>query len=166
MQITINLADIFCDGEEPCDLQEAIKAEVVRNITAMMSKNIHQQISHNVTRIMDEEIASAVKVHIPAIIDDILNVQYTPVDTYGSRGQQTTFRTELLKKIQSEMQYKPQQYESNENVFTKAIRNITKEQLAIAKTAFDKQVNAEFIAQVHAYAVAALAKKLGLDTKS
>ena len=165
MQITINLSDIFCDGEDPCDLQEAIKAEVVRNITTNLQKNIYRKLDAEISRVMDEEISSAVRVQIPGIIDDLINAEYTPVDAYGSKNKPTTFRNELLKKLQSEMQYKPQQYECDENSYTKTVRGIVKEQITQLKTAFDQLVNAQFIAEVHAYAVGALAKKLGVNIK-
>ena len=162
MQLNIDLSDLFCDDEEPCDLQDAVKREVVRNITATIKNNIHKKIDSEVSRVIDEEIAVAVKAQLPKIIDDIINVEYIPVDTYGSRREPTTFRNELLKKMQSEMQYKPQQYERDENSYTKTVRGIVKEQLTQFKATFDKQVNAEFIAEVHKYAISALSKKLGL----
>jgi hypothetical protein len=165
MQVTIDLSDLFCSEEEPCDLQAAVKQEVVRHITATLTKNLHLQVSQEVTRIMDEEIAIAVKEQLPAIISDLINAEYTPVDRYGSRSAPTTFRNELLKKLQEEMQYRPQTYETQENTFTRTIRGIVKEQITTFKQAFDKQVNTAFIAEVHDYAVTALAKKLGLPAK-
>jgi hypothetical protein len=165
MQITIDLSDIFCSEDDPCDLQEAIKQEVVRHITATLTKGLHLQVAEEVTRIMDEQIASAVSEQMPGIIDDIINAEYTQVDRYGSRGRTTTFRAELIKKVQEEMHYRPETYETKENTFTRSVRGIVKEQLATFKTEFDKKVDAAFIAEVHKYAIGALAHKLGIATK-
>jgi hypothetical protein len=165
MQITIDLSDIFCSEDDPCDLQEAIKQEVVRHITATLTKGLHLQVAEAVTRIMDEQIAATVSAQMPGIIDDIINVEYTPVDRYGHRERPTTFRAELIKKVQEEMQYRPETYETKENTFTRSVRGIVKEQLTAFKTDFDKKVNAAYVAEVHEYAIATLARKFGIEAK-
>jgi uncharacterized protein (DUF2267 family) len=164
MQITIDLSDIFCSENDPCDLQEAIKQEVVRHITATLTKGLHLQVSQEVTRIMDEEIAAAVKAQIPSILEELFDFEYTPIDRYGSRNKPTTFRNELIAKVNEEMVYKPQSYETQENIFTRAVRGIVKEQIDTFKKGFDKKVDAAFIAEVHTYAIKTLAKKLGVLT--
>jgi hypothetical protein len=60
------------------------------------------------------------------------------------------------------MQYQPQSYANNENIYTKTVRGIVKEQITQFKATFEQQLNAQFIADVHAYAIGALAKKLGV----
>ena len=161
MKIEIDLSDIFCGDESPCDLQEAIRQEVVDNLTAKIQLGIGKRVDEQISAVLNKEVAAAVALQMPAIIDDLINATYTPVSEWGERKAPTTLRSALVQSLNSQMVYKRAQYESDRNVFTKAVDSLVSENLKTFQAEFNKLVTADFTKAAMAHATAELKKKLG-----
>ena len=98
---------------------------------------------------------------MPAIIDDLINATYTPVSEWGERKAPTTLRSALVQSLNREMVYKRAPYESDRNIFTKAVDSLVSENLKSFQAEFNKLVTADFTKEALAHATAELKKKLG-----
>ena len=161
MKIEIDLSDIFCGDESPCDLQEAIRQEVVDNLTAKIQLGIGKRVDEQSSAVLDKEVAAAIALQMPDIIDDLINATYTPVTNWGERKAPTTLRSALVASLNSQMVYKHAQYESDRNIFTKAVDSLVSENLKTFQAEFNKLVTADFTKAALAHATAELKKKLG-----
>ena len=161
MKIEIDLSDIFCGDESPCDLQEAIRQEVVDNLTAKIQAGIGKRVDEQISAALDKEVTAAIALQMPAIIDDLINATYTPVTNWGERKAPTTLRSALVASLNSQMVYKRTQYEGERNVFTKAVDSLVSENLKTFQAEFNKLVTADFTKAAMAHATAELKKKLG-----
>ena len=160
MKIELDLTDIFCEGGEPCDLQEAIREHAVRQITQYLRDGIGKSIEQETARVLQEELQSAVRERMPALLDDLMNAEYTPVTGYGQRGDPTTFRQALVKEITSQLVYKPARYDSDKNAFTRAVDTTVEGKLKEFQALFNKTVDANFTRDALAFATAKLAERL------
>jgi len=164
MEIKVDLSEVF-DGEEPLSIEEAIKHEVIRSLTAKIKQGIEKQVQCEVSRVINEELAKAVQEQMPTIINDLLNAEYVMVSRYGDVQGMTTFRKELVKVITENMVYKKTQYASDRNAFTKAVDEVIAENVKTFQAEFNSLVTTEFAKESLAHAVAVLKKKLGIDVK-
>ena len=163
MKIEIDLSDLFCEGEEPCDLQEAIRKEVVDSLVKTMGKGIGAAVHEQTIVILNEELRKAVAEQMPAIIDDLLTAEYVAVDKWGQRSSEpTTFRAALVKEINTQMAYRKVQYDSDKNAFTRAVDEVLNENLRVFKAELKKQVDADYTREVMNAAAAALKVKMGI----
>ena len=164
MKIEIDLNDILGDSEYGVEtLQDSVKRQVVAALTAAVQKGIQAKVDAEVSRAIDESIAVNIKALTPKIFDDLMNAEYTPVDRWGdSRGKPTTFRKELVSKIQEEMVYKKADYDSQKTVFTRAVDSMVSEHLVQFKKEYQSTIDAEFTKQALAHATSALQQKLGI----
>ena len=164
MKIEIDLDDVFRDenGNNEETLQETIQRQIVARLTEDYRKKLFASFDSKLSAIMQNQIADVMKTRMPEFIDDILNAKYTPVSSYGTRGEPTTFRDEIIKSIAANMEYKPKQYSSDENAFTRAVKSIVEQKTASIKEAISKEVNDQFKRDALTYAVAELSKRLGL----
>jgi len=99
---------------------------------------------------------------MPELIDDIMNVKYTPVSTYGQRGEPTTFRDEIIKAIGANMVYAPKSYSSEENTFTRAVKAVVEAKTDGIKKELLATIDAQFKRDALAFAVKQLSERLGL----
>jgi len=164
MKIEIDLTDILYDenGDRSETLAESIRRQVIEMIKADAAKDIKRQISEAVSATIDAELSAAIKVQMPGIVEDLMDTEYTPVSSYGSKGAPTTFRKQLLAGILSEMTYKKTTYDSDKNAFTKAVDSTVSAQLTQFSKEFHKTIDAEFTRQALVTATEALRKRLGL----
>jgi hypothetical protein len=102
------------------------------------------------------------KEKMPELLDDILNFSYTPVSSYGQKGEPTTFKEQLIKSVATNMVYAPKQYKSEENAFTTAVRSVIEAQTTAVREALVKEVNENFKKDALQYAVKLLSEKLGI----
>ena len=167
MKIEVDLKDIFIDEDGNPDetVEESLKRQVVDVLLQRASKGLTATIDRQVAQKIDELISEAVEGKMPGIVDDIMNVVYTPVGTYGERGEPTTFRDQLVKTIGEKMQYKSERYDSDKTPFTKAVDAAIEVQSAQFKKDFDAIVNDKFRKEALDYAVSKLQKALGLTAK-
>lgn len=166
MKIEIDLKDILHDehGDPTETLAESIRRQVVEHVASEAKKTTDRQIKEEVSRVLSESLQQAVREQMPGIVATLMDQTYTPVDRYGQRAQPTTFRAELLRKIQEEMKYeKPRNvHNSDRNAFTKAVDDTVEQHMAEFRKEFHKQVDARFVAETMAHAAEQLRKRLGI----
>jgi len=163
MKIEIDLNDIFCDEGEPSrTLEENVRIEIIERLTGDMRKRIFIKIDEELSRVMNEQITLVMSEKMPEIIEDIMNVTYTPISNYGSKGEPTTFRNEIIKSVSANMVYAPKAYSSDENAFTKAVKSIVESKTKAIQEEITKNVDVKFKEDAIKFAVAKLSERLGL----
>lgn len=162
MKIEIDLNEILGDESGVETLQDSVRRQVVDSLTAAIRKNVKTEIEQAVAVTITTEIQAFIKAEMPGLLTELLVTEYTPVGRYGEKSTPTTFRAELVKSITESMVYKRGQYESDKNVFTKAVDAVVSENVNAFKADFQKQVDANFTDEALQYATSALKKKLGI----
>jgi|WetSurMetagenome_2_1015567.scaffolds.fasta_scaffold01778_8 hypothetical protein len=164
MKIEIDLNDILRDefGSEE-NLAESIRRQIIERFYGDFRKRLFERMDAEVSLIMTQQINAVMTEKMPELIDDIMNVAYTPVSTYGQRGAATTFRDEIIKSIAANMKYEPRNYSSEENAFTKAVKSIVEKQTEAIKAEIIKQVDPKFKEDAIKFAVKTLSERLGLE---
>ena len=164
MKIEIDLAELFRDedGHPTETTEEAIRRQIVERLTGDMRQRLFERVDRQLAAALDTMVSETIATQMPALIDDIMNTTYTPVSTYGQRGEPTTFRAEIIKAIRANLKYEPRTYSSEENAFTKAIKSIVNQQLAEVQKAIVAQVDTKFREDAVRFAVTELSKRLGL----
>ena len=164
MKLEIDLNDIMNDeyGNASETLQESIRRQVVDAIAKPLQQQIKDRINEETSRILNEQLQAVLAAEMPAIVADVMNSEFTPVDRYGQRSQPTTFRTELIAAIHKNMKYEKRQFSSDNNAFTEAVDGLVEAKIATFKADFDKSVNATFTAAALEYAAEAVRKRLGI----
>ena len=162
MNIELNLKDIFCSSEDPCDLEDAIREEVVAALVNSLRDGLRSEIKQQVAKVFDEELRAYVKELLQSISTSLLDTEYTPVTQYGAKSSPTTFRNALVEQITAAAVYKKQTYDSDKNAFTKAVDQAVSDAVGQFKTELKKEVDALYVKEVLKEAEAALKKKLGI----
>lgn len=162
MKLEIDLSDLFCDGDEPCDLQEAVSREVINNLTRTIREGVQRKVDEETYRVINAELTAAVREQMPTIINDLMGAQFTPVDQWGTRKDPTTFREALVSSIVGQLNYKKSRYESEKNAFSKAVDQTVAEHMKAFQVEFNKKVDADFTVAAFEYARTKLAAKLGI----
>lgn len=165
MKIEIDLNDVLRDeyGDANEDLNESIRRQIVSRLTEDYRKKLFSKFDQELTTIMQQQIADVMKDRMPEFIDDILNASYTPVSSYGQRGEPTTFRDEIIKSIAANMKYEPKNYSSDENAFTKAVKSVVEAKTTAIKSELTKEIDAQYKKDALAHAVKLLSERLGLS---
>ena len=159
-KIEIDLNEIFCDGE---NVNESIKRQVIENLTGVIKENIGKNINNQISKLIDEQIREAIKVQMPSIVNDLINTEYVMVDKWGdSTRQKTTFRQQLIKAMHESMVYEKKNYDSDKNVFTKAVDSVINENIELFKSNFNKIVNDLFVKETLEFATNKLREKLNI----
>lgn len=164
MKIEIDLDDIFRDEDSnPQEsLHDSIRRQVIDRMTGDLRKKLFANIDMRLSEIMNAQLAEVMADKMPALIDDIMNVEYTPVSFYGQKGDPTTFRDEIINSIGKNMKYEPKQYSSDENAFTKAVKSIVEAKTGEIKKSILATVDDQFRKDAMNFAVTELSKRLGL----
>ena len=167
MKIEIDLNDVFRDEDGNPDetLEESVRRQIISRLTEDYRKRLFSRFDTELTDIMQSQIADVMKERMPEFIDDILNASYTPVSSYGQRGEPTTFRAEIIKSIAANMKYEPKNYSSDENAFTRAVKSVVELKTGEIKKEITAQVDTKFRQDALAFAVKQLSERLGLDKK-
>lgn len=163
MKVEIDLNDILGDENGAETLQESVRRQVIENLTSTLNKGIAKRIDVEISRCIDEQIRVAIETQMPAIVNDLLHAEYVMVDRYGhSTGEKTTFRKQLVAGICAEMKYEKRNYETDKNVFTRAIDQVVAENVNAFKSEFKKLVDDKFVAEAMGFAAARLKERLGV----
>jgi len=164
MKIQIDLENIFCDenGNPEESIDESIRRQVVARLTDDYRKRLFNRFDEKLAAIIQAQIKEALQSHMPSLVDDIMNAEYTPVDSYGRSMAPTNFKRAIIKEISSELKYAPKTYQSEQNAFTTAVKGVVAEQLNAFKKEFTAQIDDTFKAQALAFAVQKLQERLGL----
>lgn len=164
MKIEIDLNNIFADENGAETLEESVRRQVVDRLSGDMRKRLFDRIDGEVARVMNEQIAEVMSEKMPELIDDIMNATYTPVSNYGSKGAPTTFREEIIKAIAANLVYKPSNYASEENAFTRAVKSVLDAKTKAIQEAIVNQVDGKFKTDAITFAVKKLSERLGIKT--
>lgn len=164
MKIEIDLDDVFRDesGNPDESLEDSVRRQVVDRLSGDLRKRLFSQLDVELSKVMREQLENVMQTQMPALIDDIMNSTYTPVTSYGKRGEPTTFRDEIIKSVAANMKYEPKRYDSDENAFTRAVKSVVELQTKQIKEAITEQVDGNFKQEAIKFAVTELSKKLGL----
>jgi hypothetical protein len=164
MEIKINLNDVFRDedGAPEETMEESIRRQIIDKLTGDMRKRLFDRVDEALAMVLQSEVAKAIEGKMPDLIDDILNVTYTPVTRYGDRGAPTTFRSEIVKAIGENLKYEPRNYSSEENAFTRAVKSIVELKAREIQKAITEQVDTKFKEDAIKFAVSKLSERLGL----
>jgi len=165
MKIEIDLDDIFRDedGNPEESLQDSIRRQVVAKLEGDMRKRLFSRIDVEVSEIMNKQISAVMSEKMPELIDDIMNTTYTPVSSYGSRSEPTTFREQIIKSVAANMKYEPKGSSYDENAFTRAVKSVVEKQTSELQKALLAQIDTKFREDAIKFAVAELSKRLGLS---
>jgi hypothetical protein len=165
MKIEIDLDDIFRDedGNPEESLDESIRRQVVARLTDDYRKRLFARFDDELAAIIQAQIKEALQPHMPSLVDDIMNAEYTPVDGYGRAMAPTNFKGAIIKEISSELKYAPKKYQSEQNAFTTAVKGVVTEQLEAFKKEFTAQIDDTFKRDALAFAVQKLQERLGLQ---
>lgn len=164
MKIEIDLNDVFRDedGNPDESLEESVRRQVLERLSGDLRKRLFARLDEELSVIMREQLSVVMAEQMPALIDDIMNVTYTPVSSYGQRGEPTTFRDEIVRSIGANMKYEPKNYSSDENAFTKAVKSVVEAKTGEIKKELLAQVDTKFRQDAIGFAVTELSKRLGL----
>ena len=167
MKIEIDLNDILHDdhGDAAETLAESIRRQVVERLAQDARRDTEKKIAAAVDAAIGDAISAALADRVPAVIEGLLDTEYTPVTRYGERAAPTTVRAELVKHLTDGAVYKPTTYASDKNLWTKSIDAAVEKTLAEFKAAWVKQVDNRFLGEAMAYAAEAFAKRAGIAMK-
>lgn len=162
MKIEIDLNDVLGDDYGSETLQQSIKRQIVDHLINISKTAIKERINTEVATAVDEEIKAAIKEQMPGIINDLMSQEYYVVNRYGDRSSEpTTFRKQLLKKLNEEMEYAPKNWASEENTFTRTVKDVISTSMTEFQEKFKKVIDDEFFKEAVSYATDKLKKKLG-----
>lgn len=162
MKIEIDLNEILGDEQGVETIQESVRRQVIESLRRSIEDGVGKQITSEVSRIMDEEIRTAINVQMPQIINDLINSEYVMVGRYGNVEGKTTFRAQLIKAITENCQYKKTQYDSERNLFTKAVDDCISENMKSMKEEFNNIYTEKFKNEALAYAVDRIKQLIGI----
>lgn len=164
MKIEIDLNDILRDhdGVPEESLNEAIRRQVVENLTKRMQDGIGRRLDEEISRRISEVVQSEVASRAPAFVETLFDAPYRPVDRFGHPGHPTTFRAELLKSIHEQMTYKPETYNDRKNAFTKAVDDTVRAKLAEFQKEWTRRVDSQFVNTALQHATEQLRKRMGV----
>jgi hypothetical protein len=160
-KITIDLNDLLGDEDGAYEsLGESIKRQVVDKLSRDLKAEIKKEVEISIQNFLQDEVLKESEKLLPTLMEECLNAEYRPVDSWGSKGKLTTFKEELVKSIGSGMVYKKCQWDSDKNAFSKIVDSIIVENIKSFKEVYDKQVNQTFINDAFDYATKQLKEKL------
>ena len=164
MKIEIDLDDVFRDEDGYPDesTQDSIRRQVLARLTTDYKERLFKRFDDELAAMMQAQIQEVMNSQMPSLVDDIMNAEFTPVSNYGQRSEPTTFRAQVVKAIGANLVYAPKNYQSEENAFTSAVRNVVKEQIAAFEKSFKEQIDDKFKKDAIAFAVEKLRERLGL----
>ena len=167
MKIEIDLNDVFRDedGNPDESLEESVRRQVIDKLSGDLRKRLFTRLDEQLSTIMNDQLATVMQTQMPSLVEDIMNVEYTPVGRYGDRGSPTTFRKEIIESISKNLKYEPKNYSSEENAFTRAVKSVVEAKTGEIKKALTEQIDVKFRQDAIAFAVKELSVRLGLDKK-
>lgn len=168
MKIEIDLNEILVseDGIGNETWENGVRRLVVNKLAEDFRSSISRSVDEKISALLDDQIAEAIQKYMPGIIDDIVNSSYTPVSSFGQRGEPTTFREELVKAIVSNLVYKKCRFSSDENMFTKAVNSIIEAKTQAVTKEIVARVDGDFAREALRVATTTLAKRLGIKAES
>lgn len=164
MKIEIDLQDIL--GDEYGDVEtlaESIKRQVADNITESLKKRIEALITGQINEAIQKETLEAAKKVSSQLSEELIDYEYTPVDSFGRPEEPTTMRKEFIQTLTGEMVYEPKRYASDQNTFTKSVEAIISGEMKKFEEVFNSKVDEVFTKEAFEYAVSKMKSKLKID---
>lgn len=162
MKIEIDLNDILGDEFGSETMQESIKRQIIERLTKKFQEGLNGQINQQITVVVDAAIKEQLKGQMPEMVAGVMDMEYIPIDRFGSKSEPTTFRKQLITKIMGELVYIPKSYDSEKNIFTRAVDGALKDNIDAFKKAYNKVVDEQFINEAFNHATEKLKKTLGI----
>lgn len=164
MKIEIDLDDIIGDEFGNAQgLADAVRKQVLDALSTRVTSDVKKLIDETINKTIQDGVNAGIKERLPEMIKIIFEEPYTIIDRYGSRGQTTTVRQELVKAFTGEMNFQKNSNDYDNNAFTKAIIKLVEDKVSEFKKDFNKQVDAKFTTEALQYAEDKLKKKLGIQ---
>jgi len=161
VKVEIDLNDILGDEYGAETIQESVKRQVVEALKKDMQRGISLKINEEVQKIINEEVLLQVKRIAPELLDNLLDVEYQPINAYGSKdGKPITLRSKFLDVLKGEFIYKKANYDSDKNAFTRAVDSLVSEEVSKFKSDFNKKIDAEYTQECLNYSVSRLKERL------
>jgi hypothetical protein len=161
MKIEINLNDIM--GDEYGDVEslaESIRRQITKSLSEKISEGIKKRVEEEVEKILEIEIKQVAKKKCEEITNSLIDEEYTPTDNYGRIKEKTTMRNQFIKTLVDEMQYKRTGYDSEKNYFTRAVDDLTKQELSKFQKEYTSIVNQNLLSEAMEYALKKLNEKV------
>ena len=163
MKIEIDLQEVLQDEYGSMEnLAESIKRQIVEKLTTSLSKGIQDKVDEEIAKLIDNQIKKIVECQMPSLFTELIDKEYETVGSYGSRGEKTTMRNQLIKSLTDNMVYKSATYDSDKNYFTKNVDSIMKEKMTEFQSQFHTHVNETFTKEAFEYAIKKVGSKLGV----
>lgn len=164
MKIDIDLSEIFVDGDEGGDVNQSIKDIIIDTVCSKIYGRINKEITDKISSILEKGITEKLNAYLSNLIPMLMEYEFEETGYYGaSKAAKTTVKNRILKTLETQCVFSERgSYNSDNNAFTKSVKEIIEKQMKEYKPAFDKQVNALFVKEAMDYAVAQVKKKLGI----
>ena len=163
MKIEIDLNNILGNEYGVETLEESVRRQVVDKLAHEIKSGIGKKIDSEISALIGSEIKVAIKDKMPDLVDYILTNPYSPIDAYGSRGKETTFRDQLIKSINENMVYKKERYGDGESVFTKAVDSVISEHVRLFEKNFKDLITKDVEKQTLDFALSKMKEKFKIE---
>jgi hypothetical protein len=164
MKIEIDLNDILHDenyGGET--ISESVRRQVIDAVKKDIEKGIKNKIDSEVQKIINELVLEQVRSIAPGLLNDLIDLEYQPVTSYGSKdGSPTTLRKKFIEVLKTEFIYKKGQYDSDKNAFTRSVDSLVSEQVSLFKKEYNSKVDEVFTQEALNYATLKMKERLGI----
>lgn len=155
MQITINTADILGD-------ESTIRDEIISQVSRGLLVSMKTQAKEALTVMLEQSLAEVVRETVTEAIAISLDTKFTDTDSYGRNGKESSIRERIADYVQAQCTFKPSNYSSDMNPFSKAVKETVEKETAKFKTEFTSLVTREVIKLNMDMAVAKLKESLGI----
>ena len=149
MKLELDLEELL-KGQEYSTVEEAVKAEVTYFLANEFKRKVGLAIDQQVTGLVETTIKQVLGEKLPAMLENLLELEYTPVDKFGRISQKTTLKAELIKTMEAQMVYTPDSY--NKTIFTKVVDDAVRESLKKFQGEFNATVDRNFRKEALKYA--------------
>lgn len=156
MQITINTADILGD-------EATIRDEVIAQVSNALITSMRKQASDLLKEMLDKNLKDVVRETVQTVTDLSVDTKFTDCDSYGrSTGKELSLRDRIAGFVQEQCTFKNTAYSSDNNAFTKVVKDVVEKEVSKFKTEFTTLVTRQVVQQSMETAVATLKESLGI----
>lgn len=163
MKVEIDLKDILQDDDYGSEtLQESIRRQVVDSIKQTFVAGIAKKINDEVDQAIETEIKAALKERIPNLIDNIMDIRYTPISSYGVVAQETSLRETIHAALVKQLTYQERCSSYDKNAFSKAVDETVSAFVRPFQKEFNKVVDEMLVKEYFQIAEMKIKEKLGM----
>lgn len=155
MQITINTADILGD-------EATIRDEVINQVSNALITSMRTQARDALKEMLEKNLADVVAQVTAEAIAITIDTKFTDCDSYGRVGKEASIRERIADYVQAQCTFKPSQYNSDMNHFSRVVKETVENEVKKFKTDFTSLVTQQVIKQNMDMAVTKLKESLGI----